>query len=199
MTMTATTSKAHSVGGVSFPENLSFVGDGVIAHDVEVAAAEAGELTTRTNNTDGVITGDDSTTAIVTGNVIDIYWTTGSRHNVDTVVAGGLITISGGAGDNLPTQSTDLTFCKVEVLDVLVDGDNIIALFLYAGAKAQFTFMDTSSIVDHEIVGAAGVWDWNEDNGVTNPLAGDTVTSVQISHNETSAQTLRVGIVYNNA
>lgn len=199
MTMTATTSKAHSVGGVSFPENLSFTGDGVIAHDVEVAAAEAGELTTRTNNTDGVITGDDSTTAIVTGNIIDIYWATGSRHNVDTVVSGGLITISGGAGDNLPSQSTDLTFCKVEVFDVQVDGDNINALFLYAGAKGQFTFMDTSNIVANQIVGALGVWDWNENSGVTNPLAGDSVTTVQVSHNSTTAATMRLGLVYANA
>ena len=30
-------------------------------------------------------------------------------------------------------------------------------------------------------------YDWNENNGVTNPLAGDTVAKVFFTHNDTAA------------
>jgi hypothetical protein len=202
--MNGTTSKAHTVAGVSFPENLSIDADGAIAHDVSVPVAWAGELTTRGGDTTGTITLDESAHLVDTGERIDLYWNGGSRRGCTAgTVSGNSVPVSGGSGDNLPSQEEDITIGIPVELDIGVDGDNVVLLALYIGALGQFVFTDDASAPVEKMaqtVGPIQTWDWNNTNGVTNPLTGDTIAKVFVSHDDTeSAQTARVGILYDNA
>ena len=68
--------------------------------DISLAVSHEGDLTTRTDNTDGVIT-LDAAHGLATG-AFDVYWDGGMRYSVDCVIVTNACTITGGDGDNLP-------------------------------------------------------------------------------------------------
>ncbi len=202
MSVNMTTSKGHSLGGISFSESLSLSADAEIAHDKSVPVAWAGLLGTRTSDTAGTITVTESAHLITTGARADLYWTGGCRRGIVVgTVAGESVPFTGGSGDNLPAEDTAITVALPEELDLTVVGDNVVAIFLYFAGLGQAVFCDGSNVEKMaQSVGAGQVWDWNNTNGVTNPLTGDTPTKVFVSHNvTTAAQTIRVGVAYNNA
>lgn len=69
-----------------------------------------GSLSTRTGDTQGVITFAGGNRGLTTSETLDVYWAAGSRLGMSiTNVAGALVTVSGGAGDVLPAQNTALS------------------------------------------------------------------------------------------
>ncbi|KKK87215.1 hypothetical protein LCGC14_2755450, partial [marine sediment metagenome] len=107
MTVPMSIKKNIGMGGKQFSESSSITGDGVILHDVSIPAADAGELTTRTDADTGVITVDDSGHAITDSDKVDVYWADGSRRGMSvSSVSGALVSIDAGSGDDLPTNGT---------------------------------------------------------------------------------------------
>lgn len=207
MTVAANIAQSNSIGGVRFPESRTLTADGQIVHDVSIAAADAGSLTTRTSDTVGTITADESDHTISTGDRVDLYWTTAGvnyqRRGVDVgTVTATSIPISGGDGDNLPVQDSDIVVCAVVELDVFVDGDNIVAALAYIEKLGQVVFIDTS-VSDVEIalwtIGEAVTKMWTNVDGDDNPFEGVDIARVYVSHSDTAAAaTARLGIIYDN-
>lgn len=207
MTISATIRKTHSMGGVSFTESQSITADAAIVHDVSAPVAWAGELTTRTGDTVGTITIEESAHEIDTGDRIDLYWTASGvrryRRGVTVgTVSGNLVPITGGAGDVLPTQSADIVAAPTLELNVGIDGDNVVAILLYLGVRGQFTFTSTESEdveLMNQVVGAIQCWDWNENNGEVNPLTNDSIGKVFVSQSGvTAAATARLAIAHDD-
>lgn len=203
MTISASIRQSSSIGGVSFAESRTLTADGQIVHEVSVPAAEDGSLTTRTDDDEGDITMDESDHTITTGIRINLYWSGGSRRAVIVgTVAGATVPISGGVGDVLPAELTDLTIAVPVELDVSVDGGNVIAVLASLSKLGVVEFIDTDTSEDEITswnIGEAGVKMWHESDGDTNPFASSNIGRVYVSHGDsTAAATARLGIAYDN-
>ena len=200
MGIRSTIQKTLSVGGVVFTQSKTPLGDGMIVHNQSIAAGDLGSLSTRTDADTGVVTVDDSGHAFNVGDRVDIYWAGGCRRGMAvTVVSGALITVDSGDGDDLPSQGVDVTIIEPTLFDIVVLGTNVNAILLGTEKLGQFSFVDSSAAEDFQKeVGAGCVWDWLEDNGETNPITGDSIAGVYVSHGHTAACLMKVGIVYDN-
>lgn len=164
-----------------------------------VPAAKTGALTTRTNNTDGTLT-MDAGHGFATGNLIDLYWNGGSRRGVVCgTVATNSVPISGGAGDNLPVNNTPITAAIPTQITMAITGDDCEAIASYCPVSGNVVFRNgTTVLLAHQILpnlGGSRLWVLGE--GITNPLAGVTVTNVVLSHGDsTQAQTMRAVIAH---
>jgi hypothetical protein len=175
-----------------------------------VAAQTGGELTTRTNNTEGVIT--LATGHGIVNGTVDIYWATGRRYGVAATRDGNAITITGGAGDNLPDLNTTPIAVVTQVAgNVNFDGDDMkVIAVVYrnisdTAARAHIDFQDVgdASIEDldllHETASGGLVRTVNVLNitgGDTNTFTGNRVTHQGASHNSLYAATIYVKLGY---
>lgn len=200
--------------GLSFP-GYSFAANeppaavtGTVVKEVVLPANSAlntGTLTTRTDDDTGVATLTTSHT-IVTGKV-DVYWAAGCRFGMDATKDVNAITIDGGAGDNLPTESTAVTLFQQTSFEINFDGDN--ALFVAViyrnpsdtGAKASADFQDTGDATIEQIdlvheTANGGITKlvnvWNIANGDANVFTGNRITKVMCSHDSEYAGTIYV-------
>lgn len=199
MTVRATIAKSMSMANGTFNSTATVEADAVIFEDVSVPAGFAGTLTARGSDSAGTVTTTNSHT-ITTGVRADVYWTGGCRRGVTVgTVNVKAIPISGGSGDALPLQTTDILIVEPLLLDMAVLGTNVDCLMLYAAKRGQFVFVDDNDAELHQVeLPASGSWAWSEDDGFTNPITGDTVAGVYVSHGDAAAATMRVGILYNN-
>lgn len=84
----------------------------VAATELSVAAGAAATLTSGQGTTSGVFhfTSGTNALSLTTGSKLIIAWNGGKRYNVSvSVVSTADITITGGSGDVLPTNGTELT------------------------------------------------------------------------------------------
>ena len=210
MTMAAQRLKSFSFPGYSFNDQesaVTFAGAVIVEKAIPaLVAAQTGTLTTRTNTTDGVCT-ISTGHGIVTGKV-DLYFAAGVRYGVDAVVATNEVTISGGAGDNLPTEDDPVTVVIPTVIEVNFDGDTleIIGLFYrnsgdataQADAAAHLSLIDAGDAIIKEVDlvhetetgGCNNVW--NIEAGETNVFTGNRITDGTASHDSTSAGTVYI-------
>jgi len=200
MSLSGVVRKNMSLGGASFNQSSTLTGDGAIVHDVSVDAGEAGDLTTRTDNDTGVVTVDDSGHSFEQDDRVDLYWDGGCRRGMSvTNVSVNAISIDGGSGDNLPTQDTDVVLIAPTELDVAVLGTNVQAILLYTEKLGQFSFCATGP-TEHwqKELGEGKVFIWETGDGSDNPITGDSIVYVYVSHGDAAAATMRVGVLYNN-
>lgn len=199
MTVRATIAKSMTMASGSFSSTATVDADAVILEDVSVSAGFVGTLTTRGSSTAGTVTTTNAHT-ITDGNRVDIYWEGGCCRGATVgTVNVKAIPFTLATGDALPVQTTAVTIVKPMLLDVAVDGTNVDCLMLYTAKRGQFVFVDDGDAELHQIeLGAAGSWVWSEDDGFTNPITGDTVAGVYVSHGDAAAATMRVGVLYNN-
>lgn len=201
MSVTANITKTLSAGGVSFPESRQVTADGEIVHNVDVAEGFVGSLSTRTDDNTGVVTVDDSSHTIENGDRVDLYWVGGCRRGMAAGSPSGAdIPIDGGSGDNLPTEDTAVTIVVPEELDISVLGTNVAAILLYSAQHGQIVFETTApaEALAKEL-GTGVSYVWHEDDGEDNPITGDLIATVYLSHDGTAEKSMRVGILYNNA
>lgn len=200
MSVNAGISKTMSLGSVTFNLSATITNEAVIVHDVLVPKADLGSLSLRTNNTEGTITMDESAHGINTGNRVDLYWATGERRGVTVgTVSGAQVPISGGNGDNLPSLSTDINVAVCTQLDMVILGTNVNCILLYTQALGQFVFEDAVGEELYVKRGAGCVYDWYENNGDDNPITGDSIIAVYVSHNDTTgSKIMKVGVGYDN-
>lgn len=167
-------------------------------------AAKTGTLSTRTDNNTGILT-MAAGHGITTGQRLDLYWAGGSRRGmVVGTVATNSVPIDLGAGDNLPVLTTAITAQVPTAFAFDLVGNNMVGLacgvIAGSGGPMQFTFED---IVPAEVfnvtVQTTSFYDWNVDEGVTNPMAGDTPVVVYASNGD-SANTVTVAVcaIFNN-
>lgn len=185
---TATRNHTNTIAGLAFNNNDSVTSDGSIAVNPTLAAAKVGSLTIRTDNDTGTLT-MDSGHGITTGNRLDVYWSGGSRYGMTVgTVATNSVPIDGGSGDNLPSAATAVTAMvpSLETFDLV--GDDATALG--AGGDAAFTVVFVNGATEHWAVRktAAGAKVWHSTDTETNPIAGDTITDVYLSHGSSAAE-----------
>jgi hypothetical protein len=167
---------------------------------VELPAAKAGTLTTRTDNTTGTITGA-SGHGIVTADRIDLYWPGGQRRNVLVgTVAGTSIPFSGGTGDNLPAASTAVTFVKPQAEPLLIDGSSVVAILIHSAQRATVSLKlsDLTTEAYGRVVQAGIPWTFVKGYGDVNPIDTLAVASASLSQDSITAnQTVTVVILFN--
>jgi hypothetical protein len=155
---------------------------GIDAVDTTLPVGHAGVLTTRTSATAGVVTltaGHD----IVTG-VVDIHWPGGCRYNMGGTVSDTntlTLVIGDSAGDDLPAQTTAIVAAPPVSLDVTFDADNLTLIGAGASRQTSLRFMVSTSVELASLIVAGASWGWAEDMAVTNPLAGHTITTIEVS------------------
>lgn len=192
MSFRATVVKDVVIDGVSMSSDLSVTSNLKQGFDEFFAAAKSGNLSTRTDNDTGTLTMDSGGHGITTGARLDIYWATGSRRGVAVgTVSGTSVPIDLGSGDNLPTQGTLITAMVPISVPIIITGDNTVGLAVKnpAGgaqaAKATFVFAKSDNTEGtHFVVGSGGCGSWFSSEGTTNPIAGDAITQVFVSHGD---------------
>ena len=194
--VTITYGVSVSGGGISIqPLAVQRTGSGPIGLDQTLAAAQGGSLTTRTNDTSGTITMTSGDHTIATADVVDVYWDGGVRYNVVVgTVSTTAVPISGGSGDNLPTEATAVTVVRTVTANLTIDGDeaHLIAFLLETNDKSLRTaghiqFRDSAAAEVAEIDLVANVQRiYDLDGGDANPFTGNIITALRISQGGTS-------------
>ena len=202
--MEAKVTKTFAFPGMSFQGSLTISDDEyqAVVGNPELAAGKAGRLTTRTSDSVGVVT---MTTGhgFTTSQVVDLYWVGGMRLGVvlgtvgaptaDTAVP----IASGGAGDVLPADETDVVMSARTIITLPLDGDALKLMAFLAGGRAGLNFLDDldASLDTQELADANSPYDWALGSG-TNPLAGETLGSITASSGAAAATTLQYGLLH---
>lgn len=200
-----TLTQSISGGGVTI-QTLPIIrtNSGPIGLEDSLNAAKTGQLTTRTNDTSGELT-MAAAHGITTAAVIDLYWSGGVRFGVVVgTVATNAVPISGGAGDNLPTNMTAITAVVQKSINLAIDGDNadILAIVvetidksLRTAAHVQFRDSSNAEIAEIDLVAnVPQVWDLA--GGSANPFTGNPITNLKASQaNSTATETYTLKIV----
>lgn len=200
-TISKTTTVIKASRTYSSPTTISSTGE--VEQIKSSGTAKTGTLTTRTDNTSGTLT-MSSGHGIQTGDKIDIYWSGGKRYNVTVgTVSTNSVPISSGSGDNLPTANTTLTAMVASDLTFVLDADEAEALLCAstAGIRATISFFASSTLELAVNLDSTNnyVYFWDEPSGITNPMAGDSITTVRITHeSSTTAAVVEAYALYNN-
>ena len=194
-------SSVASVGGLSIQTITTRTAVGQIGHEVSLPAADAGSLTTRTNDTDGELTMDSGEHGISSSDKIDIYWDGGVAYEATVgTVSGTAVPFTGAHGDVLPTQDTDVAADVLVPLDTDFDGDLLEMIAMASTKRGHYLFDDsgTAELAAGELT-ANEPWTWVADTGVSNPLTGNPVDDLYVSNGDaTAAATLKIGLIYNS-
>lgn len=177
------------IAGKTFPYRKNVVADGVAMKEKVVPAAKVGSLTTRTNDTTGTLT-MEAGHGFQTGNRLDLYWDGGTRRGVAAgTVATNSVPISGGAGDNLPSQGVAIR-AMVPVEEAIEGvGDDLYGIFLYSNLAGQIVLAESDNTEHlHRAVGAPSggeqSYAWWDEGFFDNPVAGDQIDKVFFSHGD---------------
>jgi hypothetical protein len=187
--------KSFILNSVAFTEQSTINGAGGDIVDENLPAALACTLSTRTDADTGVLT-FTTDPGLTVGQRVDVYWAGGCRRGmkVSSISGSGpyLVTIgtgSGdvGAGDNLPVVTTVMSVGKPVSVEFLFTGNNAVALVASAAAAAVIVLTDASDVELTKFVFlAAGADQWNNTMSSPNPVAGDAVAKVYLSHGDIS-------------
>jgi hypothetical protein len=183
----------------STSRSLAATGNSAEVASPTLAAAKTGTLTTRTDNDTGTLT-MTAGHGITTGQTLDVYWAGGQRRGMTVgTVATNSVPIDGGAGDNLPANTTAITAMVPTSVPFLVTGDAVVGLLVTCPAKAavRWRTVDPNIIAVATVSDAGAGYSWASGSGVTNPLAGESVATVLVSHGDTQSRTVEVVAVFN--
>jgi hypothetical protein len=197
MSVQATIQDGVVAQGVTLSGSRSVSADAMINIDISVPAAKTGTLTTRTDANTGVITAQASH-GIVDADIVDVYWTGGCRRGMTVgTVATNSVPVDGGSGDDLPAATTALTVTKRTQVELPFSGDAARVIAVSGPVRCQYSLQDGSS--EHLGGVADKVYKWDVSSGVTNPVAGDSITQVFLSHGDsTSAHRIKAVVLYNS-
>lgn len=179
-----------SINGVTANTNLTVSGEQNVGANPTVLAAQPGTLTLRTSTTVGEITMTSGSHGIITGQRVDLYWSGGKCYGaVVGTVAGSVVPIASVAGgDVLPVLSTVINVGIPNDVKFDLIGNNMQGLVIYSPVEGYVILADNSTNHHVQYLAAGGGYAWATGSGVTNPVAGDTLTKVWMSHSSTSAE-----------
>jgi hypothetical protein len=157
--------------------------------NVTLDAATEGSLTTRTSDTAGVIT--VTSHPFAAPDIIDIYWDGGKQ--LECTISGTTattITFSGGNGDVLPAQDTDvLAFEPTEILQVVTKTKQQAMLITTNGRIVVRTNSVTVPSDTWEFEANDG-FSWRESGIFANPFAAN-VTAFWLSNGRAQETTFQ--------
>jgi hypothetical protein len=170
------------VNGQALSQVKNVDGSTSVLMDHDVPAAKAGTLATRTDDNTGtftMVTGH----GLTTGAIVDVFWADGARLGMEATVTGDSIVLDGGSGDVLPAQTT-ICGMMVPVEKVLnIVGNSALVLACSTTKRGVVKFAESGGTVHlTRVMGLAGAWNWYDGNGDANPIAGDTIAKVFLSH-----------------
>lgn len=190
-----------TIGGNEFTSSASIDFDSLVQVEpsIGIARAKNGSLTTRTDNDTGQVT-LESGHGIATSDIVSVFWiengVRGARRNMTVgTVAGNVVPIDGGSGDNLPTVNATITLHKPEEHVCVVTGNDVQIITVQSDAHGFAVFCKSDNTVLHavEIDTPGGTYEWHTGSGISNPLAGAAVGEVHLSHGDgSSARGMRV-------
>lgn len=191
-----------NVAGMSIGGTRIVVGGAAVVQDQSgsnaVPAAKVGALSTRTDANTGELTMAEGH-GITTGARLDVYWPGGKRYGMEVgTVAGQAVPIDGGAGDDLPALDSDITAMVPIDLDFRVDGGEVNGLVAGSTTRGTIVLVDDDDVELLPIhLADRDSYEWDQDSGIPNPLAGDTVDAVLMSHGDaTQAQDMTIIAVH---
>jgi hypothetical protein len=159
-------------------------------------AAIAGTLSTRTDANTGILT-VPSGHGITADDTVAVFWAGGSRFDVDvTAVTSTTISIDLGDGADLPVVTTPIVVGKESVHALPITGNQLAAFAIGCDNRVSINFRDVSnaSQLRYDIAAKEGR-SWIIGTDVTNPLAGDVVTSIVVANGGTSAAPISMGLL----
>ena len=208
MTVTMRSDDRATILGFSFPSLVNTEADGGIVKSKTLPVAKVGQLTTRTNGTEGELTMAGGH-GITTGDRLDLYWNGGSRRGitVGTVDTNAVPLTDTGSGDVLPANMTAITAMVPEEEEFVFTGDNAKGLAYYAvhptvaaASQRKATIVlaeadDTEAGYARLNSGVASIWSIDRDSTV--PTATFDVTKAYFSHaSSTTTCDMRVAVLY---
>ncbi len=197
-----TTRVISSLGGISIEAVITKTEEGQISDQATLAAADAGTLTTRTNDTDGTIT-LSAGHSISNGDIIDIYWTDGNGDmqvaygaTVGTVGTDDTVPFTGASGTALPVVDTSVTVDEEVEINADFDGDDAVKVMLHSTRKWHYRFQDSG---DADLsVGKRNADEpfmYFKDITPSNPLTGNPVDAVLVSNGDSdNSATVKLGV-----
>lgn len=180
--------------GRSYNDDQSVTGDNVFGSSPTVTPAQSFTLTTRTDANTGELTFASAGHGITDAQKLDLYWTVAGvnyhRRNMTVgSVAGAVVPIDGGSGDDLPAADTTIV-AKVpqEEGTTAVVGANVVGLTVKAPSYRSIVVFRTSAGAEilAVVLAAGDSYTWNSNSGVTNPVTGQTIAKISFSHADTS-------------
>lgn len=163
----------------------------VVLDGVTLPAAKTGDLTTRTDDDEGVITLDVGHG--FSNGTYDIYWEDGCRYGVTLTIATNAATISGGtgAGDVLPADETAVTVALPVSEAFVVPASTAQYIIVKAPAGKQVVRFRTSAPANSLSVVERGTTEdsyiWNVTTGGTIPISTDAIATVLMSNGSSTA------------
>lgn len=190
---TAQTAKTLRIGNKSFSRTANVVYDTAVETAPDLPAAKTGTLSTRTNASTGTLT-MASGHGITTAAVIDLYTlladgTYSIRYGITVgTVATNSVPISGGSGDDLPNLSSAITAMVRHSEDAVVVGDNVTAIGVTSPVPAVVVIAESDGTPLKTVVLelANDSYQWSTDDLSDNPLAGENVGKIIMTHGDSS-------------
>ncbi len=202
---TGTIRQTITIAGIQISGTTIRTEVGQISHELALVAGQAGELTTRTNATDGEIT-TPVAHGIGAGDQLWIFWDDGKRYNVDIEsVTADTITFdnvpgSGAGSDDLPLAGTDVVVCVPQRVDTDFDGDLMEMFAIHSTVKGHADCRDAADAELAEFdLPANEAYDWANGRGVTVPITGNPVGYFDVANGSVTAGTLKIGVLYDSA
>lgn len=200
MPQTTATILQVTINGVIYQQSASLSSDSLELVNPTVPAAKSGTLTVRTDDNTGSLT-MASGHGITTGQKLSIFWSGGSRSNVTAgTVATNVVPIDMGSGDNLPDAATAITAMVATSVAAAIEGDDVDAFAVSCPTAVSgwvvFKASGGTIISEHQIPSGTKAKTWASGLGITNPLAGATVDTIEFSHGSTSAQDMTAAVVF---
>jgi hypothetical protein len=202
--------KTVTIDGVKQTQSLTVTADNRTSiSPTSIGAAKTGQLTTRTDNDTGTLT-MASGHGITTGARLDLYWfnsdgtVLGHRRGILVgTVSTNSVPIDAGAGDNLPTNLTNIKAMVPNSETVSVVGANAVHVSFTCDLPAVVVFAQADNTeIAYKVFTAAdgGSWSWTSGvDDAANPVTGQTVGKVFVSQGSSAAapQTVECNLLWN--
>jgi hypothetical protein len=198
MTMSqASINVVANIVGQTVPIQINRSQDGTGLWTPNVAAGNAGTLSSRTDNDTG-IAALSAGHGILTGDKVDVFWTGGRRYGMTATVSGNSVTVDLGAGDILPALNTALIVCKRQVVNAAFDPDDVSVLLITATRRVSVAFVDAGGLTLLALdLGAGECCLWWTNSGIVRPMSGNPVAAIWVGNGDSAgAVDVTVAAVY---
>ena len=193
---TITISRSVRLGTGAVSSTLTNTAPNHLIVEDDIPAAKVGALTTRTDNDTGELTMETGH-GITTGATLNVYWAGGKRLGMTVgTVATNAVPIDGGTGDNLPADESPITAMVPVEYPLVATGDDVVGLEAFSAVDGEIllTEDDDDSLLALDVDEAG--YAWCLASGETNPVAGDAIGKVFLSHfDSTGARRMRLQLL----